>query len=68
MNAIVRQESLSRYNFDSLRHGDAIAVRSKASCREMFRRWKKTSGRRGRLVSSREDPTLLYFIDETDPV
>jgi hypothetical protein len=56
---------VSRYHFDSLKHGDAIEVVSKPGAQEMFRRWKKAKGRRGRLVPSREFPNLLFFIDET---
>jgi hypothetical protein len=55
----------AHYDFDLLRHGDAIEVASKPSAREMFRRWKRVNGRRGRLVSSREHPHLLFFLDET---
>jgi hypothetical protein len=40
-------------------------VASKPACREMFRRWKRAHGRHGRLVSSREHPSLLFFLDET---
>jgi hypothetical protein len=54
-----------RYDFDSMQHGDAIEVASKPACREMFRRWKRAHGRHGRLVSSREHPSLLFFLDET---
>jgi hypothetical protein len=53
------------YDFDSLRHGDAIWVASKPSAREMFRRWKRAKGRRGRLVSAKDNPKVLYFLDET---
>jgi len=53
------------YDFDSLEHGDAISVASKASAREMFRRWKRAKGRHARLVSAKETPGLLYFLDET---
>jgi hypothetical protein len=58
----------SRYAFDSLRHGDAIEVASKPGAQEMFRRWKKARGRRGRLVPSREFPNLLFFLDENSVV
>ena len=54
-----------RYDFDSMQHGDAIEVASKPACREMFRRWKLARGRHGRLISSREHPRLLFFLDET---
>ena len=56
---------VSRYGFDSLNHGDAIEVASKASAQEMFRRWKKRTGRRGRLVALAEHPNLLFFIDQS---
>jgi hypothetical protein len=54
----------SHYRFDSLRHGDAIEVTSKSGALEMFRRWKKLKGRRGRLVSSRDYANVLFFIDD----
>jgi hypothetical protein len=63
-NIIRVDPSVSRYRFDSLQHGDAIEVNSKPGAQEMFRRWKKASGRRGRLVPSRDFPRLLFFIDE----
>jgi hypothetical protein len=53
----------SRYRFDSLTHGDAIEVASVASAQEMFRRWKKRTGRGGRLVSLPDQPNLLFFLD-----
>jgi hypothetical protein len=55
-----------RYDFDKLRHGDAIeGVQNKASAREMFRRWKRLHGRYGRLVSGKGGDDVLYFLDET---
>ena len=57
--------STSRYRFDSLKHGDAIEVASKAGAQEMLRRWKRATGRRARLVPSRDFPNVLFFIDET---
>jgi hypothetical protein len=56
---------VSRYRFDSLKHGDAIEVASKASAQEMFRRWKKRTGRTGRLVALPEHPRLLFFLDQS---
>jgi hypothetical protein len=56
---------VSRYRFDSLRHGDAIEVASRAGAQEMFRRWKKKTGRSGRLVSIPEQPNLLFFLDQS---
>ena len=53
----------SRYRFESLKHGDAIEVASKASTQELFRRWKKRNGRTGYLVGLREEPNLLFFLD-----
>jgi hypothetical protein len=59
----------SRYDFDSLKHGDSIEVTSVAGAMEMFRRWKKAvKGRRGRLVLShyrdRDTFNTLRFIDD----
>jgi hypothetical protein len=55
----------SRYRFESLRHGDAIEVASRASAQEMFRRWKKRHGRTGHLISLPDQPNLLFFIDQS---
>jgi hypothetical protein len=55
----------SRYRFESLRHGDAIEVASVGSAQEMFRRWKKRTGRAGRLVALPEQPNLLFFLDQS---
>ncbi|HEY1431858.1 MAG TPA: hypothetical protein VGF39_09560 [Stellaceae bacterium] len=52
------------YDFDKLRHGDTVPVRSKLSAQEMFRRWRRRTGRKARLVGSRDTPDVLYFIDE----
>jgi hypothetical protein len=54
----------SRYRFDQLRHGDALQVSSVAGAMEMFRRWKKTKGRRGRLIPSRDAFNTLFFIED----
>ena len=71
-NMVVIQRALpdepggrAHYNFDSLKHGDAIEVASTESAREMFRRWKRATGRPGRLVRSRLYPRLLFFVDDT---
>jgi hypothetical protein len=62
------------YDFDALKHGDQIEVQSKASAREMCRRWSRSTGRRGRLVSLRrgkhntqKEPGIMVFLNE-DPV
>ena len=57
-----------KYDFDAMRHGDAIEVKNKNAAREMFARWRRKNGRNGRLVASRESPNLLYFLDEVDVV
>jgi hypothetical protein len=54
----------SRYRFDLLKHGDALEVNSVAGAMEMFRRWKKAKGRRGRLIPSRDAFNTLFFIDD----
>jgi hypothetical protein len=56
-----------RYDFDALQHGDAIDVDSINSAREVFRRWRKRTGRKAQLVRSTEPghQRLLFFIDET---
>lgn len=56
-----------RYDFDALKHGDAIEVDSINSAREVFRRWRKKTGRKAQLVRSVEpgQERLLFFIDET---
>ena len=64
VNIVRVDTSASRYRFDSLKHGDALEVVSKAGAQEMFRRWKKAKGRRGRLVPSRDNENLLFFIDD----
>jgi hypothetical protein len=58
----------SRYRFDTLKHGDAIEVTSIPGAMEMFRRWKKAKGRRGRLIPSRGSLNTLFFIDDDDVV
>ena len=60
---VKKQES--KYRFGEMRHGDAIEVDSKAAAFEVFRNWRKATGHKARLVSSREFPRILYFIDET---
>jgi hypothetical protein len=50
------------YDFDSLRHGDALKVINPASAQEMFRRWKKRHCRRERLVLLPNG--LLLFTDD----
>jgi hypothetical protein len=47
-----------------MRHGDAIEVKNKNAAREMFARWQRKTKRRGRLVASRDNPNLLYFLDD----
>jgi hypothetical protein len=56
-----------RYDFSALHHGDAIEVDSINSAREVFRRWRKRTGRKAHLVRSVEpgQERLLFFIDET---
>jgi hypothetical protein len=54
------------YNFDALKHGDAIEVGSVSGAREMFRRWRQKTGRQHvRLTSAREKGRehFLFFID-----
>jgi hypothetical protein len=56
------------YNFDNLKHGDAIEVASVSGAREMFRRWRLKTGRlHVRLTSAREKGKehFLFFIDLT---
>jgi hypothetical protein len=55
------------YNFDALKHGDAIEVQSVSGAREMFRRWKQKTGRlHARLTSAREKgrENFLFFLDD----
>jgi hypothetical protein len=56
-----------RYDFGALQHGDAIEVDSINSAREVFRRWRKRTGRNAQLVRSAEpgQERLLFFIDGT---
>lgn len=54
----------SHYRFDELKHGDALEVNSIKGAMEMFRRWKKTKGRRGRLIPSRDAFNTLFFIED----
>lgn len=58
----------SHYRFDLLKHGDALEVRSVSGAMEMFRRWKKSRGRRGRLVLSRDRLNTLFFLDDDEVV
>jgi hypothetical protein len=57
-----------RYDFDALKHGDAFEIEPSKidSAREVFRRWRKRTGRRAQLVRSttRGQENLLFFIDE----
>jgi hypothetical protein len=65
MPRIVRMKPFHpRYDFNTLKHGDAIEVASKASAREMFRRWRRKTGSCARLVSAIESPNRLYFLDK----
>ena len=57
-----------KYDFDAMHHGDAIDVENKNAAREMFARWKRKTGRRGRLVVSRDYPNRLFFLDDLDVV
>jgi uncharacterized protein (DUF1684 family) len=59
-------ERVPLYNFDKLKHGDAIEVQSISGAREMFRRWRQKTGRlHVRLTSAREKgkEKFLFFID-----
>jgi hypothetical protein len=59
-------ERVPLYNFDKLKHGDAIEVQSISGAREMFRRWRQKTGRRDvRLTRAREKgkENFLFFID-----
>lgn len=55
----------NKYPFDALENGDALEVQSVASAIEMFRRWKKKSGRDARLVKTTQ-PNVLFFIEPAD--
>lgn len=65
-------EFRTRYEFDLLKHGDAIVAPRHLSAKEVFRRWKKRHPERphARLKRSlREgEEHLLYFIEEPDLV
>jgi hypothetical protein len=52
------------YDFAALRHGDVIRVGSKASARELFRRWRKATGRRASLVGVKKFPRVLVFLED----
>ena len=52
------------YRFDELKHGDMLEVSSIRGAMEMFRRWKKAKGRRGRLIPSRETFYTLHFVED----
>jgi hypothetical protein len=53
-----------KYDFDAMRHGDGIEVENKKSAWEMFARWRRKTGRRARLITSRDYPNILHFIDD----
>jgi hypothetical protein len=57
-----------KYDFDAMRHGDAIEVENTNAAREMFARWRRKTGRRARLTVSRDFPNRLFFIDDGDIV
>ena len=57
-----------KYDFDAMRHGDAIDVENPNAAREMFARWRRKTGRRARLTVSRDFPKRLFFIDDGDLV
>lgn len=57
-----------KYDFDAMRHGDAIDVERPNAARVMFIRWRRKTGRRARLTSSRDFPNRLFFIDDSDIV
>jgi hypothetical protein len=64
-----RTGNRARYDFAALQHGDAFEAQSVPSALESYRRWKKKSGSRGRLVRS-TDPNqrnLLFFIEGAGP-
>jgi hypothetical protein len=56
-----------RYDFDVLKHGDAIEVRSVKSAKEVFRRWRKRTQRDAQLVCSPERDDLLFYIEGGRP-
>jgi hypothetical protein len=64
MPRVIRMMVRPLYDFDSLHHGDAIDVESKAGAQEMLRRWRNKTGRRAQLVSIRGLPNRLYFLDQ----
>jgi hypothetical protein len=64
MPRIVRMKFRPLYDFAALKHGDMIEVKSKSGAREMFRRWRRETGSRARLVSATGSPGRLYFLDE----
>jgi transcriptional regulator with XRE-family HTH domain len=57
----------TRYNFDDMQHGDALECESMNqvnSAREVFRCWRKRTGRNVQLVLAvKEGRLLLHFID-----
>ena len=57
-----------KYDFDAMRHGDAIDVHNTSAAREMFARWRRKTGRQARLINSRDFPNRLFFIDDSDIV
>ena len=69
MPAILQtQPHRPKYDFDTMRHGDAIDVENVNAAREMFARWRRKTGRRARLTTSREYPNRLFLIDDGDLV
>src|SRR6516162_3697846 len=55
-----------KYQFGALKHGDAIEVESIGGAREMFRRWRRQTGRRQTKLISNRVPGFehyLFFID-----
>ena len=64
MSAILQlQPFRPKYDFDAMRHGDAIEVKNKKAAWTMFARWRRKTGRQARLISSRDFPNLMHFID-----
>ena len=65
MSAILQEQPWRpKYDFAAMRHGDAIEVQNRKAAWEMFARWRRKTGRRARLITARETPNLLYFIDD----
>jgi hypothetical protein len=53
-----------KYDYDAMRHGDIIEVENVNAAREMFSRWRRKTGRRARLVASRDYYNRLFFFDD----